>query len=354
MKTIHSPYFSVIVCLYNSEKFFQRGFRCLSSQSFKDYEVILVDDGSGDATSYLCDEVAEFFPYVTVLHQDNQGLGYARNSGIDAAKGKYLCFFDIDDNVGNDWLEYIYDEIKDINPDLLVYGYNEINIKFHNENSFQFERKLLTDKSHFTKEFSKTLSGIKFNNGFAWNKVYKKKFLDTNNLRFTNVTIQQDEIFNHMVYKCFPVTLISEKILYNYYIYNKENNRNRYIPNRIGNFEHVKYSFIEIKNNFEIEDKILDDYIHRRYITNVLFNRNPISPFENRKDFYQKIITNNEVINSIVFLRKNKSRGRNINDFIFNLYCLGIRKKSPFILLITDCLNTGIRIISGLILKFRN
>lgn len=348
------PFFSIIVSLYNVEKFFKRGIKCILSQTYTGYEVILIDDGSTDSTPFLCDELVKAESKIKVIHQDNQGLGGARNKGIKNAKGKYLCFFDIDDLVEDDWLENIYEEIKEVSPDLLIYGYKEINIKLKSENSFRFERNLLTDKSHVVKEFVESLSGVKFNNGFAWNKVYRRNFILEHDLRFPNNIIQQDEIFNHHVYQHFPKTLISDKILYNYYIYDKGNNRKRYIPQRIRNFENVKASFLKIKNNFEISDRKFENYIHLRFLTNVLYNRNPINTYKDRKRFYSSITNNNQVIDSIGYLKKNKLKIKNLHDLFFNTYCFGIRKKSLPSLFIVDFLTDALQNVSGFIHKWRN
>lgn len=345
------PFFSVILCLYNQAFFLERGIKFLFSQVFQDFEILLIDDGSTDSTSSLCDKISESHPNINVVHQENQGLGSARNMGIEIANGKYLCFFDVDDIIGPNWLQNIYDEIKEINPDLLIYGYKEININFHSENSFRFERHLLKDKSHLAKEFVENLSGIKFNNGFAWNKVYRRNFILDNGLRFSSEIIQQDEIFNHRVYECCPSILISDKILYNYYIYEKGNNRNRYIHQRIRNFENVKGSFIEIKNNLGIKDERLDKYIHLRFIRNVLYNRNPLNSFKDRKSFYANIINNNQVIDSMTYLKKNNLKIKNIHDLFFSIFCLGIRKKSPATLLIIDYLYSGMLFLFFLIRK---
>ena len=346
-----TPFFSVVVALYNIERCFKSGLECLTRQSFRDFEIILVDDGSKDQTPELCDRAAEPNSNVKVIHQQNKGLGAARNTGIKHANGKYLCFFDLDDLVGEDWLTDIYNEVKDVEPDLLVYGYKEFDDKFKSENIFRFERAFWSERSQLVKGFTKFLSGMQFNNGFAWNKVYKKEFIDAYKLRFPDDTIQQDEIFNHKVYQYFPKILISDKILYNYYVYSSGINRKRYIPHRIECFENVKNSFLAIKNKFEIMDNRLDYYIHRRFLINVLYNRNPLYTLKERRDFFSTIINNSQVIDSAECLKKHSHNIRVIHDFLFSVYCLGIRKKSIASLLIVDYLNVGISFLSGLFHK---
>ncbi|MCH5240187.1 MAG: glycosyltransferase [Muribaculaceae bacterium] len=345
---VNELYFSVIICLYNCEIFFDRGIKCLLNQTFKDFELILVDDGSTDSTFQLCDKMAVSYPNVKVIHQSNSGLGAARNRGIEVTKGKYICFFDIDDEVGNDWLNNIYEELNDFSADLLIYGYEERNLKYRSSNIFRFGRGIIEDKKGLAKEFVQTLSGIKFNNGFAWNKVYRRDFILEHSLKFPNDAIQQDEIFNHNVYQCFPKILISDKILYHYYIFDKGNIRKRFIPQRITIFENVKKSFIEIDNTFEIKDDKLKKYIHLRFLRNVLFNRNPFERFNERKNFYRILIANPEVADSVAFLKKNNIEVQSIHDIFFSLYCHGVRKKSILVLIIVDYLYRGLNKVANL------
>ena len=106
---------SIIVPVYNVEKFLNKCLDSLIGQTMEDYEIILVDDGSKDASGRICDDYAERYPeLVRVMHIDNGGQGRARNFGIDTAKGEYLGFVDSDDylepNVYGYMLEVLGDE----------------------------------------------------------------------------------------------------------------------------------------------------------------------------------------------------------------------------------------------------
>ena len=92
-----NPLVTVAIAAYNVERFLQDGIRSVLSQTYKNLEILLVDDGSTDSTPFLCDEIAKQDSRIKVIHKENGGLGSARNVGIDKAKGKYLYFFDVDD-----------------------------------------------------------------------------------------------------------------------------------------------------------------------------------------------------------------------------------------------------------------
>ena len=101
------PTISVIVPVYRVEKYIRRCVDSILAQSFRDYELILVDDGSPDYSGAICDEYATRDPRIRVIHKENGGLSSARNVGIDAASGEYLFFMDSDDIIHPDTLRIL-------------------------------------------------------------------------------------------------------------------------------------------------------------------------------------------------------------------------------------------------------
>lgn len=106
-----TPKISVIVPIYNVEQYLSRCVDSILAQTFRNFELILVDDGSPDNCGAICDEYAKKYDFITVIHKENGGLSDARNHGIDIAKGEYLSFIDSDDWVTPDFLEKLYDAI---------------------------------------------------------------------------------------------------------------------------------------------------------------------------------------------------------------------------------------------------
>ena len=104
---------SVIVPVYRVEKYLERCVKSILSQTYKNLEVILVDDGSPDQCPAICDACAEKDARVKVIHQENKGLSGARNAGIDAASGEYLAFVDSDDYVSPHFIEELYQLLQD-------------------------------------------------------------------------------------------------------------------------------------------------------------------------------------------------------------------------------------------------
>ena len=120
------PLISVIVPVYNVEKYLNRCVDSILNQTFTDFELILVDDESTDRCGLICDEYVEKDSRVKVIHKKNGGVSSARNAGIDEAIGKYVMFCDSDDYVKSDWIEQLYNGITYTNADMVSSNYVEV------------------------------------------------------------------------------------------------------------------------------------------------------------------------------------------------------------------------------------
>ena len=117
---IQEPIISVIVPVYNSSLYLRKCLDSLLSQTFKEIEIIAVDDGSTDGASLILDEYAEIFPDLIVIHQSNQGQGAARNTGVSVARGQYIGFVDSDDYVDGNMYKHLYSLISETSADVAV------------------------------------------------------------------------------------------------------------------------------------------------------------------------------------------------------------------------------------------
>ena len=117
---------SIIVPVYNVEKYLQRCMESLLTQNISNYEIILVDDGSKDKSSEICDEYASKYSFVRVIHKENEGLGYARNSGLAVAKGKYVSFVDSDDTVSSEHFRELLRVAEKYHADACLGGMTDV------------------------------------------------------------------------------------------------------------------------------------------------------------------------------------------------------------------------------------
>ena len=120
---ISKPLVSIIVPVYNVERYIKRCVDSLQGQTLQNIEIILVDDGSKDNSGCLCDEFAQQDPRIHVIHKQNAGQGLARNDGLNIAKGRYVLFIDSDDFIEPDTCEKLSDRMQREQADLCSFGY---------------------------------------------------------------------------------------------------------------------------------------------------------------------------------------------------------------------------------------
>lgn len=264
-------FFSIVIPIYNVARYIERGFESLKEQTFRDFEVILVDDGSTDGSRELCEKLAARHDFVSLYSQPNSGSGPARNLGISKAKGKYVTFFDIDDVLRPSALNTIYEALHDDESiELLMFGYHEIDSFGMWETDFGFGACDYHSNTDFRNDYVEKYSGLRFNNGFVWNKVYKRQFLIDHNIHFEALRIQQDEVFNLSTYPKLTRIRVIDAILYDYYVYHSGNTASRYIPERLDIYKRVNEAFLNLYSTWPLENSRFRDYIDRRYLQSVI------------------------------------------------------------------------------------
>ncbi|MGM9844541.1 MAG: glycosyltransferase family 2 protein [Muribaculaceae bacterium] len=260
--------FSLVICVYNVARFIEKSLTDVLRQGF--HEIIIVDDGSTDGiTPAICDRFAASDSRINVIHKPNGGLGSARNAGIEAATGDYITFYDVDDIIHDNAIATISLLLGKKSVDILMFGYNEINPALNVSTPFSFSDMTLTGDD-IRENFVEHLSGMRFNNGFAWNKVYRLSFLNDHNLRFGNQAIQQDMPFNLRAYRHARSICLCSNILYDYYVYNTGNNRSRFIADRLAIYRSIYKEFRDLLNEWNITDSRIETYICRKFLNDVV------------------------------------------------------------------------------------
>ena len=122
---------SVIVPVYRTERYLEEIVRSLKAQTFADFEVVLVDDGSPDGSPALCDRIAAEDKRFRVIHKLNEGLGYARNTGLEAARGEYVTFIDSDDTISPDTFADALAILDETGADIVRYTCNRFTDSGH-------------------------------------------------------------------------------------------------------------------------------------------------------------------------------------------------------------------------------
>lgn len=159
---------SIIIPAYNAEKYIKRCIDSIIKQTYKNLEVLIVDDGSTDNTPKILDDIASKDKRIKVIHKQNGGVSLARNVAIEKATGEYIMFTDSDDWLEPDMVEKMLNKAMSTDCDIVICGYNN-----YYENSKQLESKLLNPKNY--KLFIELITDDKTNfGGFPWNKLMKK------------------------------------------------------------------------------------------------------------------------------------------------------------------------------------
>lgn len=162
---------SIIVPIYNVEKYLKKCIDSILNQTYSNIEVILVDDGSPDNSGLICDNYAKKDKRIRVIHKKNGGLSDARNEGIKIAKGKYIGFVDSDDYIKKDMYEYLYNLISTLHCDISICNFIKVYEEENLENNIAFSNK---KKELNSSEAIQYLLDDREIKSFAWNKLYKK------------------------------------------------------------------------------------------------------------------------------------------------------------------------------------
>lgn len=221
---MNQPLVSVVVPIYNVEKYLDRCITSVVNQTYKNLEIILVDDGSPDKCPEMCDEWAKKDSRIKVIHKKNEGLGMARNTGIDNSNGKYIFFFDSDDYVDSAIAEKCVDAIVRENSDVVIYGRYDVYDDGRRE-----EKKVIATESCFGEESIKKrlLPGMfTYDMGFgvsSCGKMFNADIIRNNNLRFKS----ESEIISEDAYfalEFFTLTASAVVIPDSLYYYCKRSN----------------------------------------------------------------------------------------------------------------------------------
>lgn len=202
---------SVIIPIYNVEKYLPKCVDSVINQTYKDIEIILVDDGSPDRCPEICDEYTKIDDRIKVIHKLNGGLSDARNAGLDIATGEYIGFIDSDDYIDEHMYEDMLSAIENADADLCICGFDRVDEDGKNKSSTHFENAMLSEEQAYEMLVQGNVYFI-----VAWNKLYKRSVV--NNLKFKKGKIHEDEFIMHHVYgECTKIVTL-EKSYYYYLI----------------------------------------------------------------------------------------------------------------------------------------
>ena len=342
------PFLSVIVPVYNVESYIKKCIDSILQQTFTDFELIIVDDGSPDSCPSICDEYKNKDNRVKVIHKNNSGLVSARKTGLSIAQGKYIGYVDSDDWIDKDMYFYLCEAAKDTEADIIIcdviHSFKDREIKYKQYINPGFYDKGAMKSFIYPKML---YSGVFFKFGLhpaLWNKIFKRELLESNQTKVNDIIRIGEDVA--CVYPCLldaeNVYLLEDKYLY-YYRQNENSMTSNYDSKFLERILILNNFLLEMNNEKKIFDLSLQInyyflYLIIKSIDNEFINKNKKSKKEilvfleylysidniyktlNNKMFielpvkiklYKYLLCNNHkklLINIIYFYRKLKSK----------------------------------------------
>ena len=208
---------TVVLPIYNVEKYLPKCIDSILEQSYKNLEILLINDGSTDNCEEICKQRARLDSRIKIIKQENQGLSEARNTGIKNATGDYICFVDSDDYIHKDFVKLLFEDIVKNNSDISVCDFWYVN-----ENGDKWTKREKKASIYTNIEAIKDiLIGRKETEVMTWNKLYKLSLFKDNKIFFPKGKLHEDKFTTYkLYYYASKVSLISEKL---YYYLQREN-----------------------------------------------------------------------------------------------------------------------------------
>lgn len=294
------PLVSVIVPVYNAEKYIEKCLDSIVNQTFKDFEIVIIDDGSIDCSGIIADTFAEKYNNVKVFHKENQGLISARIDGLKYVQGKYIAFVDADDWIDADFLEILADSILQHDADIVVSDciqeFNGAPVKKSN----QFKAGVYESQKLVSEVYPKMLhyEGF-FKFGilpYMCNKLYKKEIL-LGCYKNINTSIYDGEdvavVYPYLL-KCKKMVVL-EDAKYHYRIHNSSMSINK----KADYYENVSYLYLHLNDIFKKTEwyKVLLSQLNQ-YMRMMIFNGNKVAHIDSQKNIFpfDKIPKNSKIV----------------------------------------------------------
>ena len=254
MKKVSSGKISVIIPVHNAEKYIDKAVQSVMEQNYTNWELLLIENGSEDASLDICKKNAEKDSRIQVLKEKNKGAGSARNTGLCSAEGEYIVFIDADDYLPDKSVFQRYMNIaKQIRADIIVSNYVRL-----------WNGKILPAAGHDSfSVYSPDSEEFRFRGFFSvgtlsyvWGKLYRKSFLDQNMITFSEYPYAEDKLFNMQCYVCGAKYAFIEQIG-NVYRKNEDSVSYKYNPESSRCWLGIAQTF---KNWMEEEGKDVEQY----------------------------------------------------------------------------------------------
>lgn len=292
-----NPKVSIIVPVYKVEKYLRKCIDSILNQTYENLEIILVNDGSPDNCGEICDEYAEKYSKIIVIHKQNGGLSSARNAGLDVATGDYIGFVDSDDWIEPNMYQRLMENAIKYNAEISVAGLT--NIK-ECENKYEVIKStyngtieiICFDKYEEMKNFF-------LGTWSAWDKIYKKEVHE--DIRFPEGEINEDEaIALKLIDRCERIVHTNEA-LYNYLSRPNSITTSEFSEKKLDWYKNCKKNLQFINNNYPS----ISEYAQSRFCNSIMWSLRCISLSNNDFKVISKYLVKELILNKDVFINNN-------------------------------------------------
>lgn len=306
---------SVIVPVFNGEKHIEECINSISNQTFKEIEILIMNDGSTDSTKDICNKLELTDSRIKTFCNENMGQGLERNRGLQLSKGKYVMFIDADDTLAPNMIETLYMTANIHDADIVSCGYNEV---YSNHIIHHAKQKKIFLQNDIPSLMLDLISSKHKNRDYEycigiWDSIYKKETIDSNNIRFKSErnVYSEDLLFKLEFLSNSNCCVFLDSCYYNYRAgeVSFSRNINEVIIDRIINLQKIisnKYC-----NTFHNE---IEERARKRTFFTIRYNFKLAKKFNNKNDFYSYLVNKNELFEILKFYKPT-----NIKDRIFKI-----------------------------------
>lgn len=269
---------SVIIPVYNVEKYIDNALTTLTKQNFSGYEIILTDDGSTDSSGEICDRWAKEHDNIQVIHKPNGGVASARNAALEFAKGEYIYFMDPDDYIEGELFAENYAIAKKYDCDEVIFGFKSFIFDSHDAVTQQLAYPINIDGVYkferFQKMFLRHLMNV---HNVVWNRLYKREFIG--DMRFeASLKTAEDAIFNMALFKKGFGNIYYNNKLYYVYLCREHSLMTTFDPMRFENNNRIMDTIYDIAKSWSMESSF-KKYLAYHYVETFLYEySNAIMP----------------------------------------------------------------------------
>ena len=204
------PKISLIIPVYNSELYLKKALDSVLNQTYKDFEIVAINDGSTDSSLNILEEYKSKFNKITIINQSNKGIGISRNVGIKAAKGEYISFLDSDDFISKDYLETLYKLISENDADISCCNFN-----FYSDHGVNFSMPFSCKPGVYSSEeaLKKLILDVNIHY-FSWGKLYKRSLFINNDINFYDMYFEDVATCPKIFYFAKRIAITNKSMYY--------------------------------------------------------------------------------------------------------------------------------------------